>query len=92
MPTTKIVKFKLTGIEAKGVLQGTEYKLRYRADISLDPCVYCGGVSDSWEHIIPASEDGPNSWQNQARACGECNRKRSSRPLLSWLLDSLQNL
>jgi hypothetical protein len=47
-----------------------------------DPCVYCAGDADTWEHIIPRSAGGGP----RARACRLHNQQRGSMPLLHYLL------
>lgn len=49
-----------------------------------DPCVYCGGPSDSWDHIEPRKRGGKHI-DNLARVCHSCNHEKSSRPLLTFL-------
>jgi 5-methylcytosine-specific restriction endonuclease McrA len=58
----------------------------YVAVIRLDPCVYCGGPTDTVDHIRPVSLGGPNHWTNLAPACRPCNSGKKDRRLLSYLL------
>ena len=51
-----------------------------------DPCVYCGGISDSKEHLIPRSEGGPNNWTNVVRACSKCNNERGRVKFMVFLV------
>jgi 5-methylcytosine-specific restriction endonuclease McrA len=51
-----------------------------------DPCVYCGGVSDTVDHIEPVSAGGQNHWTNLAPACRSCNSGKKDHPLLLALL------
>ena len=83
--STRPLRVKLDGIFAKGIIQGTNCQVRFSHDIAEEPCVYCGGISDSWEHVIPRSSGGKNG-NNRVRACYGCNQARRSKPLLAWLL------
>lgn len=50
-----------------------------------DPCVYCGGPGDSYDHIEPRKRGGTNGQDNLARACHSCNHEKLARPLLLFL-------
>lgn len=50
-----------------------------------EPCVYCNGNSNTWDHIVPKSQGGRNSPDNLARACGRCNRQKGDLPLVIFL-------
>lgn len=52
----------------------------------LDPCVYCGGEADGFDHIVPRSSGGEHDWTNLAPACRSCNSQKHTRPLLFFLL------
>lgn len=53
---------------------------RYRALTPLGPCCECGGWSDmTWDHIIPISMGGTNSWQNLRALCRSCNSSKGGR-------------
>lgn len=77
------VRFKREGILAKGILQGTQYVYQR---VDADPCVYCGGASDSDEHVTPRKLGG-GRLNNIVRACQGCNRERGATPLLRFLLE-----
>lgn len=45
-------------------------------------CGYCGkksGENRTWDHIIPRSQGGEDSWLNAITACFKCNNKKGSR-------------
>ena len=41
------------------------------------PCTYCGGPSETWDHIVPFSQGGETTVANLAPACHACNRRKS---------------
>ncbi len=57
-----------------------------RADLVNDPCVYCGWVARSWDHLEPLSKGGHGSY-NLVRACYRCNTSKYSTPLLRFLVE-----
>ncbi|SFV63063.1 HNH endonuclease [hydrothermal vent metagenome] len=44
-------------------------------------CVYCGGVGEEIEHIIPRSKGGTNSIQNLTLSCRKCNIEKGNLSL-----------
>lgn len=50
-----------------------------------DPCAYCGGPADEYDHIEPRKRGGGNGEENLVHACHSCNHEKSSRPLLLFL-------
>lgn len=50
-----------------------------------DPCAYCAGPSDSWDHIDSRKRGGKHR-DNLVRACIACNMEKSSRTLLMFLV------
>jgi hypothetical protein len=51
-----------------------------------DPCVYCGRVSESWDHIDPIYGGSQTKRKNNvARACLDCNQRKGQTPLLLFL-------
>lgn len=45
-------------------------------------CGYCGkksGDGMTWDHIIPRSQGGEDSWTNAICACFKCNNKKGAR-------------
>lgn len=58
-----------------------------------DPCAYCGSrISGTVDHVVPKStgQRGVERWPNLVGACAECNRRKSSMPLLLFLLQQRQ--
>ena len=50
-----------------------------------DTCAYCGNTSNlHWEHIIPRSKGGPESFDNLVRACESCNLSKAARDPYQW--------
>ena len=50
-----------------------------------DPCAYCGGKANQWEHIEPVYYGGTHTADNLARACWPCNSRKATRTLLRFL-------
>ena len=66
----------------------TPETVEYGALILRDPCCYCGGRDRmELDHIEPIKDGGVNDWTNLTVACKRCNRRKSSRSLLVWMLD-----
>lgn len=40
------------------------------------PCVYCGGPSDSWDHVLPVGRGGPHTAANLVPCCLPCNNRK----------------
>lgn len=49
-------------------------------------CAYCGTTEGrlQWEHIIPASRNGPNTIDNMVLSCCSCNLQKGARNPLEW--------
>ncbi len=48
-------------------------------------CVYCGSADISgFDHLIPASQEGPTSFENLAPCCRSCNATKGARPI--WVM------
>ncbi|MEU4005616.1 HNH endonuclease signature motif containing protein [Streptomyces albidoflavus] len=58
----------------------------YRQLIAGDPCVYCGGVSGTVDHVTPVRRGGTDRADNLAPACQSCNSVKGTRSLLAALL------
>lgn len=58
----------------------------YLRIIQGDPCVYCGTPGEETDHIQSIYLGGTTTWSNLARACRSCNRSKSKRTLLAFLL------
>lgn len=54
--------------------------------IRRDPCAYCGCVGGTWDHIDPVKRGGTSHWSNATGACGSCNARKGTDPLLTFLL------
>jgi 5-methylcytosine-specific restriction endonuclease McrA len=63
---------------------------KYKNSVRDDPCSYCGKQSEGIDHIVPKSAGGENTFHNLAGACSPCNSRKSSRPLLIFLLEELE--
>jgi hypothetical protein len=55
-------------------------------DLMRDPCVYCYGPADTYEHILAKSRGGPDVWANIAPACRKCNNKKGDRSIIETLM------
>jgi 5-methylcytosine-specific restriction endonuclease McrA len=51
-----------------------------------DPCAYCAGPADTWDHIDARSRGGVNHPSNMTRACDPCNKKKYLTRLLPFLV------
>lgn len=58
-----------------------------------EPCVYCGRVSDTIEHVVPQSTTfgggkvgGSGHWGNKVGACKRCNNERGNKPFMVWMV------
>ena len=59
----------------------------YAQLVARDPCSYCGGTSETVDHIEPISLGGTSGWTNLTGACRRCNTTKHSRPLLRFLAE-----
>jgi 5-methylcytosine-specific restriction endonuclease McrA len=64
----------------------TEDDLIYIEAITSDPCAYCGAPMEHVDHIDPVALDGASDWSNFTPSCGACNRSKSDKPLLLFLV------
>ena len=48
-------------------------------------CEYCGATARTFDHIIPKSKGGQESWKNLAYVCSSCNASKSNKLLLEWI-------
>lgn len=64
----------------------TKEAREYITTIFKDPCVYCGRVAGTVDHIDPVSLGGSNDWDNLASACRACNSMKNNKLLLAFLL------
>lgn len=66
----------------------TRETVEFRGALRSDQCSYCGSRHDIViDHIVPIARDGENDWTNLTAACSSCNRRKSAKPLLLWLLE-----
>jgi hypothetical protein len=50
-----------------------------------DVCAYCGSKGPlHWEHIIPVTLGGPDTFDNMVRACAPCNLEKGARDPYQW--------
>lgn len=50
-------------------------------------CVYCGGSSNAFDHVIPRKLGGPNKAENRVFSCRECNSSKGKKDLVAWWLE-----
>lgn len=58
----------------------------YRRALRADPCSYCGGPSDTLDHINPQANGGQNDDDNLAASCQPCNASKQTLSLLHFVL------
>ena len=51
-----------------------------------DPCSYCGGPTETLDHIKPRAESGTSAWHSLTGACAKCNQDKHAQPLLLFVL------
>ncbi len=59
--------------------------LAYVSILHKDPCAYCGGECEHIDHIVPVDGGGTLTVENVTAACGRCNVRKSTTPLLLFL-------
>lgn len=42
-------------------------------------CGYCGGRANTYDHVLPRSRGGADTWFNLVAACGPCNWSKADR-------------
>lgn len=60
----------------------------YRNTVKKDPCVYCGGKSTTFEHVLPRKFGGRTEYNNVVGACQSCNNRKGHTGLLQFLLSN----
>jgi hypothetical protein len=50
-----------------------------------DPCGYCGGRFEAWDHITARHRGGRDVWWNLTATCTACNSAKRERSLLHFL-------
>lgn len=87
------VTFKTEGLEVVSIRWRAPLShdfIGYNEVVKKEPCVYCGGLAKTWDHLIPKSKGGPSGWTNMARACSHCNLKRDTKPFLIFMIQQQQ--
>lgn len=51
-------------------------------------CVYCGGKSSGFDHIIPTSQGGSDEDDNKVPCCRTCNTSKKDFDLPKWFFES----
>ncbi len=72
--------------QARAAAPFEDEALAYCQIIALDPCVYCGELSETVDHIEPVSRSRNSDWSNLAPACKLCNSCKSAKALIWFLL------
>ncbi len=53
-------------------------------DFTGKSCIYCGGNSESIDHVFPRSKGGLSITENCVPACLLCNGKKSDKDVFDW--------
>jgi 5-methylcytosine-specific restriction endonuclease McrA len=82
----KVREYQRRRVGLSSVLRqaGPESK-EYARILRLDPCSYCGEFEGTIDHIEPVDQGGVNHWTNFTAACGSCNSRKGTTPLLEFL-------
>lgn len=72
-----------------GVERATALAEEYVEVLRGDPCCYCGARMEHVDHIEPIIRGGSGDWDNLTAACAACNLRKQRRPLLAYLLDTV---
>ena len=56
----------------------------YAAVLASGPCVYCGAVAATVDHVRPLARGGAEAADNLAPACHSCNASKCDRLLTEW--------
>lgn len=75
------------GLRYRGRRFGQSEPQSWKDVVRADPCAYCGGPSETVEHVIPVSAGGKRSPGNEVGACVSCNASKSNTPLLRFLIE-----
>jgi len=89
------VTLRTDGLEVVGIKWRVEFHqedhVSFQQACKKDPCVYCLGPSQTWEHVTPSSLGGGDGWDNIARACQQCNERRGILPFLTFIMEEHKN-
>lgn len=55
-------------------------------------CMYCGGVAEHLDHVVPISRGGAHSVGNLAPACASCNLSKRNRFVIEWKAWKLRDI
>lgn len=50
-----------------------------------EPCVYCGEIADSIDHVVPKSKGGLDIPDNMVPCCSKCNNSKTNSTLVDFL-------
>ena len=64
----------------------TEGVRDYGRSLTLDPCAYCGGETETFDHVDPVANGGRDEWENYTGSCRACNSRKGPMSLLFALL------
>ncbi|PWB49023.1 MAG: hypothetical protein C3F12_00555 [Candidatus Methylomirabilota bacterium] len=53
-------------------------------DLYGEQCVYCGGLPETRDHVLPLSRGGETQPGNVVPACASCNSSKKDRSPLEW--------
>lgn len=74
--------------QRRRLIRSTPEGIEFAQVVVCDPCAYCGSAGGTVDHITPLSGGGNSDWLNLTGACGTCNRRKGTKPLLDYLLRS----
>lgn len=75
-------KAALPQLSAEEMLFAAEYEVILRSD----PCVYCGKLGGTVDHIVSVFDGGDDSVDNLAGSCRPCNSSKRNKSLLDFML------
>lgn len=59
-----------------------------RAKLLTRPCVYCGGISEQIDHVVPLSQGGIHCIDNLVPSCSSCNYAKGAKSIVEFLTDN----
>jgi hypothetical protein len=62
-----------------------EETLEWIKNLNSPPCMYCGGVSETIDHMLPRSRGGTNHRENLTPTCHRCNRRKCAMTVQEFL-------